>query len=100
VAVYKKIQKRRMNMETKCYGNAVFEYDDKGKIISISVPGFWRVGLGDTVTANGRTFEPDGLKGIVKEIYFPFTDCRSSDVIDVLFENGRLHSMKAKDLRL
>lgn len=56
-----------------------------------------KISLGDVVTSAGR-LEPAGLKGLVFRILEPGKKDRTSDVIDVRWEDGRISSLKFKDI--
>jgi len=58
-----------------------------------------KVRVGDMVASNGRFSIPEGTRGLVVDIYEPFTR-GSTDIIQVWFEGRRgATSMKFKDLK-
>ena len=75
-------------------------YKQWGLIVAVeNNSGGDKIKVGDMVTANGRFGPHEGVKGIVVEIYEPFTR-GTNDVIQVWFEGHySTISMKFKDLK-
>ena len=67
-------------------------------ILSITSSGANTIKLNDIVVSNGRMRIPKGTEGRVTEIYEPFTNGHSNDVIFCEFEDGSNYFMKFKDL--
>lgn len=60
-----------------------------------------RVRLGQTVIANGRVGAPAGTPCLIVELHAPFTNGRSTDIVDCLCKvDGRVRivSLKLKDI--
>lgn len=76
----------------------VVEKDNGGRIVSAQIDGR-KVNLGQKVFSNGRMSIPNGTVGIIVEINEPYTDGRTSNILEVWFEGYREpYSMKTKDI--